>query len=464
MTDFVFHDPTGRRAKQANLGVGLLVALAALIVAGFFATLAFAPRLPSLTLSDPRALQALHDNNAHRLQATGQLAADSQPRQAGERRADPPAGGRLLCHLGRELPRLPAPSRQSARCGLAAVGAARRLRRPGGGHLRSLRRSDDRLGQVAAVDPAHGPQRPQRHQRRAAGQRRAAQPRGAGRPGRRTSSPWPSSAATPAMSSTWRTCRRRPWRAYPACWPRRARRSSRIGREVWVSTPFGDNDWNLQEIPVGHRHLVLMAYDQHWGGGDPGPAAGQDWFETTLANDMGVLDRSRTIVALGSYGYDWTAADAKGPAKAAAVTFYDATQEAHDADADVSLDDDALNPHLRLSSTTTGASTPCGSSTPPPSSTRSRSPTLYRPQGYALWRMGGEDPVGLAVCSSRPTARPSRSASKRSRPASAWTSTAPAKSCTSVARPRGGKPHHRGRSGHRPDLRREPTRSCRPPT
>src|SRR5665213_836855 len=67
MADFVFHDPTGRRARRANLGVGLAISLAALVVAGFFATLAFAPRLPNLTLKDPQVLQALHVESAHRL-------------------------------------------------------------------------------------------------------------------------------------------------------------------------------------------------------------------------------------------------------------------------------------------------------------------------------------------------------------------------------------------------------------
>ena len=67
MDNFVFHDPSGQRAKQANLGVGLVIATIALVVAGFFATLAFAPRLPQVTLKDPQVLQALHVENGHRL-------------------------------------------------------------------------------------------------------------------------------------------------------------------------------------------------------------------------------------------------------------------------------------------------------------------------------------------------------------------------------------------------------------
>ena len=67
MADYIFHDPTGRRAKRASLTVGLLIALAALLIASFFSTLAFAPRLPALTLHDPRVLTALHQETVHRL-------------------------------------------------------------------------------------------------------------------------------------------------------------------------------------------------------------------------------------------------------------------------------------------------------------------------------------------------------------------------------------------------------------
>ena len=37
----------------------------------------------------------------------------------------------------------------------------------------------------------------------------------------------------------------------------------------------------------------------------PGSIAGQSWFEKTLDKRMRSLDPDHTIVAIGSYGYDW---------------------------------------------------------------------------------------------------------------------------------------------------------------
>jgi cellulose synthase/poly-beta-1,6-N-acetylglucosamine synthase-like glycosyltransferase/peptidoglycan/xylan/chitin deacetylase (PgdA/CDA1 family) len=135
-----------------------------------------------------------------------------------------------------------------------------------------------------------------------------------------------------------------------------------------------------------------MAFDEHWGTGDPGPVAGQEWFEQTLALDMKRLDSSRTVVIFGAYGYDWTAKDASGPATAQSVTFYDATQTAHDADATVSLDDDALNPDYAYEDDSQrkhvvwflDAATLFN---------EIKVSDPYRPMGYALWRMGAEDPA-----------------------------------------------------------------------
>src|SRR6478735_7804046 len=63
----IFHDPTGRRDRRMRLILGIALSVLAAVVAAFLATLAFAPRLPSVTLRDPHILSSLHKETAHRL-------------------------------------------------------------------------------------------------------------------------------------------------------------------------------------------------------------------------------------------------------------------------------------------------------------------------------------------------------------------------------------------------------------
>ena len=51
----IFHDPTGKRRRRFTLAAGVALSLVAAVVAGFLATLAFAPRLPSGKRSSVRA-------------------------------------------------------------------------------------------------------------------------------------------------------------------------------------------------------------------------------------------------------------------------------------------------------------------------------------------------------------------------------------------------------------------------
>jgi cellulose synthase/poly-beta-1,6-N-acetylglucosamine synthase-like glycosyltransferase/spore germination protein YaaH/peptidoglycan/xylan/chitin deacetylase (PgdA/CDA1 family) len=171
-----------------------------------------------------------------------------------------------------------------------------------------------------------------------------------------------------------------------------------MGREVWVSLPFANPEYDFKRFQAVSDTVVLMAYDQHWGGdgqgaksGQPGPPAGEDWFETNLEHDMRQLNPAHTVVALGDYGYDWTLGKDGKAVKGDTEAFSDATQTAVDSDAQVSLDDDALNPtygyvdddgskHIVwfLDAATFFNEVKVGDA--------------YRPRGYALWRMGSEDP------------------------------------------------------------------------
>ena len=163
MADFVFHDPTGRRARRANLSVGLVIALAALMVAGFFATLAFAPRLPDLTLKDPQVLQALHVETAHRLKRTGDWRRIPRPNKAAPGGRDSPLSVGFYVSWDET-------SRVSLKRHVGDLDVVSRPMDPprwvpgsGCGHLGPAGGSHHRRRPEPTLDPADGAQRAQRH-------------------------------------------------------------------------------------------------------------------------------------------------------------------------------------------------------------------------------------------------------------------------------------------------------------
>lgn len=51
--------------------------------------------------------------------------------------------------------------------------------------------------------------------------------------------------------------------------------------------------------------LVVMLYDQHWAGSDPGPIADPAWVRSSLALRVAEAGPGRIVAALPAYGYRW---------------------------------------------------------------------------------------------------------------------------------------------------------------
>ncbi|HWF02014.1 MAG TPA: glycosyltransferase [Caulobacteraceae bacterium] len=390
MSDFIFHDPTGRRARRANFGVGLLVSFAALLVAAFFATLAFAPRLPSVTMKDPRVLQALHPETAHRFRRPAEWRRVPQPvRTPTGRDVRPLSVGFYVSwdessrvSLRRHVNQLDVISPQWVLLD-GSRGAVSVTSDPVAEAMIATAKTPPSVlpmvhnGHDAASDQILGSQ-----------------------------FLMDTGAQTVLIDNLVTLAQQRGWAGYvfdlenlskpalaryPVFLARARAALKTIGREAWVAVPFGDNAWPVRRFAAVSDSVVLMAYDQHWGGGVPGPVAAQDWFQQTLAADMRQLNPAHTIIALGAHGYDWTLADAKGPASAHAVGFYDATQAAHDSGAAVSLDDDSLNPTYGYVDDD-GRKHTVWFLDVATFFNEMKVADAYRPQGYAIWRMGAEDP------------------------------------------------------------------------
>ena len=158
------------------------------------------------------------------------------------------------------------------------------------------------------------------------------------------------------------------------------------GLLVTQAVPFNDSDWNYKEYAANNDYLIVMAYDQHWTESDAGPIAAQDWFERKLADCLRQLDPSKTIVALGNYGYDWS-----DDADTREITFQEALITARESDTPPIFDSTTRNPYFEYTEDNQSehmvwfldAVTAYN---------QMRAASGYKPAGFGVWRLGSEDP------------------------------------------------------------------------
>ncbi|MGZ5986731.1 MAG: glycosyl hydrolase family 18 protein, partial [Caulobacteraceae bacterium] len=397
MADLIFHDPTGRRARRVRLAGGLLVAFGALMVAAFFATLAFAPRLPTVTLKDPRVLSALHQETAPHLKGKAQWNRIPHPRArtgtGGPARPlavafyvsdDESSRESLADHIDQVdvvSPQWISLASSDGALSITSDPQARAI-------IASAKKPPSILPGVYNKTPSrawNGPMagalllNPKARIGLINNLVAQAQKRGY------AGYVFDFEDLSPAAA-----------RAYPGFIAQARAVLKPLGREVWVTTPFADDDYPYKPLQDAADAIVLMAYDQHYGGGEPGPIAAQDWFETNISRRMETLDPAKIIVGLAAYGYNWTLKDATTPARGQVILFNEATQAAHDAEASAQMDENSLNPTFGYQDDQGHKHTVwfLDAST---LFNQIKVADGFRPLGYALWRMGGEDQLDWKV-------------------------------------------------------------------
>jgi cellulose synthase/poly-beta-1,6-N-acetylglucosamine synthase-like glycosyltransferase/peptidoglycan/xylan/chitin deacetylase (PgdA/CDA1 family)/spore germination protein YaaH len=180
--------------------------------------------------------------------------------------------------------------------------------------------------------------------------------------------------------------------------------------KLYVNVPVNDNSVDLQFLGGHSDGVVLMNYDQHQTGTDPGPVAGQDWFETNLRNAMKVVPREKIICSIGSYGYDWTLPLPPTPApprkshrapkpppasneilSATNLSTQEVWQEASDSGAQIVLDDATLNPHFAYDDVDAKVRHQVWFLDAVTALNQMRVARALGLQTFALWRLGSED-------------------------------------------------------------------------
>lgn len=160
-----------------------------------------------------------------------------------------------------------------------------------------------------------------------------------------------------------------------------------LGRELWVTASLAADPAVLQQFAGATDAVVLMAYDQCWATGTPGPIAGQDWLQANLDGKLGRPDPGHFIVALGAYGYDWPAGR-----PAAVLSAPDAVRLAKTTGQAVTRALPDANPHFAYTGPD-GARHSVWYLDAAAFKAQRAAAEAHRARGVAIWRLGLEDPA-----------------------------------------------------------------------
>jgi spore germination protein YaaH len=95
-------------------------------------------------------------------------------------------------------------------------------------------------------------------------------------------------------------------------------------RLVAITLPVDNPAWSPRVFAAVTDKVVLMAYDEHWQGGEAGPIASNGWFVDHVTDALKGVAPGKVVVALGNYAYDWHQGHAD------ALTVEEAWLAAHD--------------------------------------------------------------------------------------------------------------------------------------
>ena len=80
-------------------------------------------------------------------------------------------------------------------------------------------------------------------------------------------------------------------------------------RTIAIAVPATDTAaYPLAPLLESADFALVMLYDQHWAGSEPGPIAAPEWARAALAARVAEAGRQRVIAAFPLYGYRWTGA------------------------------------------------------------------------------------------------------------------------------------------------------------
>lgn len=107
-----------------------------------------------------------------------------------------------------------------------------------------------------------------------------------------------------------------------------------------VDVPMNDSAFDYESIGEIADMAVVMAYDEHYAGGESGPIASQSWFTDGIDEMVKKIPKEKLLVGLGQYAYDWNTSK---KSSADTMGFDETMTLANEVEADVQTDKDSIN-------------------------------------------------------------------------------------------------------------------------
>jgi cellulose synthase/poly-beta-1,6-N-acetylglucosamine synthase-like glycosyltransferase/peptidoglycan/xylan/chitin deacetylase (PgdA/CDA1 family)/spore germination protein YaaH len=169
---------------------------------------------------------------------------------------------------------------------------------------------------------------------------------------------------------------------------------------VFINEGVSASDDEFKQLAQVTDGIILMNYDQHEETGYPGPIAAEDWFENNLKRVLTLVPKQKLICAIGNYGYNWTMSLPEGRRHKEKekvldtedVSVQDGWQVASDANADLRLAGDELNPHFTYDDEDNHVRHQVWMLDAVTALNELRAARQMGLQTFALWRLGKEDP------------------------------------------------------------------------
>jgi len=111
------------------------------------------------------------------------------------------------------------------------------------------------------------------------------------------------------------------------------------GRQTCLIVPLAGEGLPLEQLSSAVDRIILLGFEEPETGDRPGPIAAQDWFASNIAAALARLDPHKTVVAVGSGGFDWISGQA-GPQE---IDYPTAARLAKRHKAAIRLDPNSLN-------------------------------------------------------------------------------------------------------------------------